>query len=493
MTSSTAARPALQWSARTWGALIVLCAALFLDGLDVSMVGTALPSIRNALHLSTSSLQWVVSGYVLGYGGVLLLGGRASDLLGRRRVFLIALGIFAVASLFGGLVDSGTLLIVSRFIKGVAAAFTAPAGLSIITTTFKEGPERNRALSIYTACGASGFSMGLVLGGLLTEVGWRWTLLLPVPIAVLALIAGNIAIPHSARPSRESRSYDLAGAVTATGAMLLLVYAVVEAPTVGWASAQTLLSLAGVVVLLAAFIAVELRTSAPLVRLGIFRSGALTRANIGAVTVFGAYVAFQFVGTLYLQSMLGWSPLKAALAFLPAGGMVLLIAPMVAGLANRIGTPRVLAFGALAFLVAYPLALRISPSPSYPAIILPTILLIGVGFGLSFPSLNIQATAGVADHEQGLASGLLNTAFQVGGAIVLAVVTAVVSSGSGNGSPHDVLHSYHIAIAVVTGVAGLGLVVALAGLIRRRGPDPEFAVLASSEPEPEPSEPMLID
>jgi EmrB/QacA subfamily drug resistance transporter len=483
MTSSTTARPGLRWDARTWGALIVLCGALFLDGLDVSMVGMALPSIRTDLHLSTSSLQWVVSGYVLGYGGLLLLGGRAADLLGRRRVFLIALAAFAVASLLGGVVSSGALLIATRFIKGVAAAFTAPAGLSIITTTFSEGPARNRALSIYTTCGASGFSMGLILGGLLTEVGWRWTFLLPVPIAVVAFIAGRLLITDDGRPARASRgTYDLAGAVTATGAMLLLVYAVVQAPTVGWTSVQTLLSAVGVVALLVAFVTVEQRTAHPLVRLAILRSGALSRANIGAMTVFGAYVGFQFVGTLYLQSMLHWSPLKTALAFLPAGALVVLGSPHVGRLADRVGTGRVLVAGALAFVIGYPLALRIDLVPSYPAVILPTILLLGVGFGLCFPALNIQATSGVADDEQGLASGLVNTSFQIGGAVVLAVVTAVVSSGGGHQSNTDLLASYHTAIAVVAGVAALGLVVALGGLVRRRRPAPETE--AANEPVP---------
>ena len=488
MTSTTVARPTLQWNARTWGALIVLCGALFLDGLDVSMVGMALPSIRTDLHLSTSSLQWIVSGYVLGYGGLLLLGGRAADLLGRRRIFLLALGVFAAASLLGGLVSSPGLLIGTRFIKGVAAAFTAPAGLSIITTSFPEGPARNRALSIYTACGASGFSMGLILGGLLTEVGWRWTFLLPVPIALAALVAGRKLIANDGHGERNGRGYDLAGAVTATGAMLLLVYAVVQAPSVGWGSLQTLLSLLGVVVLLAAFVVVEQRTTHPLVRLGILRSASLTRANIGAMTVFGAYVGFQFVGTLYLQSMLHWSPLKTALAFLPAGILVAIGAPNVGKLADRIGTSWVLIAGSLAFVIGYPLALRFNAAPNYAVIILPTILLLGLGFALSFPSLNIQATAGVKNDEQGLASGLVNTSFQIGGAVVLAIVTAVVSSGGGNGSAADLLHSYHTAIAVVTGVAALGLVVALGGLVHRRQPADELEGVSAR-----PAEPALVD
>ena len=227
------------WNPRLWAILIVLCGALFLDGLDVSMVGVALPDIRTALGLSTSSLQWVVSGYVLGYGGLLLLGGRAADLLGRRRVFLAALAVFAVASLFGGLVSSPELLIGARFIKGIAAAFTAPAGLSLLTTTFREGPMRNRAISIYSAFGASGFSLGLVLSGVLTEVSWRWTLLLPAPVALITLLAAIPLIPRSENAGRRGRRFDVPGGLAVTAGMLLLVYTVVTAQQAGWASART--------------------------------------------------------------------------------------------------------------------------------------------------------------------------------------------------------------------------------------------------------------
>src|SRR3954454_17226962 len=212
-----------QWNAAIWGLMAVLCGVLFLDGLDVSMVGMSLPSIESDLGLTTSQLQWIVSGYVLGYGGFLLLGGRAADLLGRRRVLIGALAGFTVASAVGGLVDDGTLLVATRFLKGAAAAFTAPAGLSIITTRFAEGPERNRALSIYTATGASGFSLGLVLGGLLTELGWRWTFLLPVPIALALLVAAPRLLPRDILGTTQRRSFDLPGAVALTAGMLLLV------------------------------------------------------------------------------------------------------------------------------------------------------------------------------------------------------------------------------------------------------------------------------
>src|SRR5919108_1861472 len=464
MSSPTPSEPGLQWDARLWGALVVLCGVLFLDGLDVSMVGVALPSIRADLGLSTSSLQWVVSGYVLGYGGLLLLGGRFADLLGRRRVLLGALAVFTVASVLGGLLRDGTLLVVTRFLKGAAAAFTAPASLSIITTTFEEGPARNRALSIYTATGATGFSLGLVLGGLMTELGWRWTFLLPVPIALALLIAAPRVIARDAPVSGVRRTFDFAGAATITAAMLLLVRTVVEAPETGWGAPETLGGLLLSALLVAAFVAIELRSAHPLVRLGILRSGRLVRANLGMMTVFGAYVSFQFVGTLYLQSLLGWSALETALAFLPGGLLVAFGAPRIGPLVDRFGTERIILVGAVAFAVGYALFLRIGESFSYAAIFPPTILLIGFGFALCYPTFNIQATAGVANHEQGLASGLVNTSFQVGGAVGLAIVTAVVSANSGSGADAaSLLDGFRPAIAVVTGIAVIGLAIALAG------------------------------
>src|SRR5579864_2880420 len=224
------------WTPQLWGILFVLGGALCLDALDVSMVGVALPSIRTALGLSTSSLQWIVSGYVLGYGGLLLLGGRAADLLGRRRVFIVALGVFALVSVLGGLASDPGLLIAARFVKGVAAAFTAPASMSLLTTTFPEGPMRNRAFSVYTVFGASGFSLGLVLSGLLTEISWRWTLLVPAPVALVVLAAAIWLIPRGDRAGgeRAGRRFDIPGALTITAAMLLLVYTVVSAQQAGW-------------------------------------------------------------------------------------------------------------------------------------------------------------------------------------------------------------------------------------------------------------------
>jgi len=455
------------WDSRLWGALILLCGVLFLDGLDVSMVGVALPSIREDLDLTPSQLQWVVSGYVLGYGGLLLLGGRTADLLGRRRTLLGALTVFLVASAVGASVSDGTLIVITRFIKGASAAFTAPASLSMITTTFPEGPARNRALSIYTACGASGFSLGLVLGGLLTEVGWRLTFLLPVPIAAAILLLLPRYIRDDTPSGDERRSYDFPGAIAITAGMLLLVRTVVEAPDAGWGSPETLISLLVAVVLLAAFVTIELNTREPLGRLGILRSGPLTRANFTAMVVFGCYVSFQFVGTLYLQSLLGWSPITTALAFLPAGLIVAFGSPRVGPLADRFRTERVIVAGFVAFVIGYALILRIQETLTYTTVFLPTMILIGIGFALCFPMLNIQATAGVADDEQGVASGLVQTSFQVGGAIVLAVITAIVTTQA-TGSPSEIVDGYRVALEVVLGVAAVGLAIMVAGLFADR-------------------------
>jgi MFS family permease len=453
----------------------VLCTVLFLDGLDVSMVGVALPAIQADLGLSTASLQWIVSGYVLGYGGLLLLGGRTADLVGRRRALLIALAVFAAASVLGALVDDGSLLIATRFIKGLAAAFTAPAGLSILTTTFPEGPIRNRALGIYTVFGASGFSSGLILGGLLTEIDWRATFILPAPLALGALFAGYRLIPRHSE--RAEGGYDILGAVTSTAALLLLVFTVVNAPAAGWGSVRTLGSFAVVAALGWAFLTIERRVAHPLVRLGIFRNRTLVRANLTALTVAGAYISFQFVVGLFLQAVLGWSPLQMALALLPTGLMVASSGSLMGRLITRYGTGRLIAGGMGAFVLAYALFLRVDVNSSYLAM-LPTVLLLGAGFALSFSALNVQATNGVADHEQGLASGLAQTSFQVGGAMVLAVITAIV--GGSAIEPGQVPDTFAPALAVITAVTVIGLTVALLGA-RRSVREPQPAVEAAMD------------
>ncbi|WP_103350869.1 MFS transporter [Amycolatopsis sp. CA-128772] len=458
-----------RWDARLWGVLLTVSIVIGLDALDVSMVGVALPAIQADLGLSTNALQWVVSGYVLGYGGLLLLGGRTADLLGRRRVFLVAVAIFALASLLGGLVDDGALLIASRFIKGLAAAFTAPAALSIITTTFQEGPARNKAISIFAVFGASGYSAGLVFSGLLTEVGWRWTFLLPAPIALVALVAAWKLIPSYR--AETGGGYDFPGAITGAAGSLLLVFGVVEAPEVGWAAPRTLITFAVALALLVTFVVIEKRSRHPLLRLGILRSGRLARANLGGALFFGAYIGFQFVVMLYLQRVLGWSALQTALGFLPAALIVAFGSPRIEPLIDRVGTPRTIFAGVVAHVIGYALFLRIDEHSGYAGSVLPSMVLLGIGFTLAFSSLNIQATAGISDDEQGLAGGLLNTSLQVGGAIGLAVVTAVLTANGGReASPAALLTGLTPALSVVTGIAVLGLLVAISGLAARKQP-----------------------
>lgn len=455
---------------RAWALLLVVCGAVFLDGLDVSMVGVALPSIDADLHLSTNSLQWIVSGYVLGYGGFLLLGGRAADLLGRRRVFLAALTVFAGASLLGGLVNDGTLLIATRFLKGMAAAFTAPAALSIVTTTFGEGAARNRALGIYAATGATGFSSGLVFGGVLTELGWRYTFFVPV-ILTAGLIALAVRyVPDGGVPERNGRTFDLPGASLITSSTLLAVYTIVQAPSVGWGSARTLGSLVAALALIASFVAVEQRSAHPLIRLGILKAPTLRRANLTAMTVFGAWIGFQFVGTLYMQQLRGWSAFEMAGAFLPAGLIVAFGSPRSGALVMKYGSARVIAAGMVSFVGAYLLATGIDANSSYAGGFLPTMLLGGVGFMLTFGPLNMAATEGIKDEEQGLASGLLFTSLQFGGALTLAVATAAMNAGTNasngvQGSATAQLDGFHPALTVSVIVAIAGLIIAFAGLI----------------------------
>ncbi|HKN97480.1 MAG TPA: MFS transporter [Pseudonocardiaceae bacterium] len=450
--------------------LMVLCGALFLDALDVSMMGIALPAMQSPLHMDTASLQWLVSSYVIGFGAVLLVGGRAADQFGRRRMLLAGLAVFGICSLISGLLDNGSLIIVVRFIKGMAAAFTAPAGLSLLTTTFPEGPMRNKAISVYTAFGASGFSLGLVFSGLLTEISWRWALLFPAPVTLLVLIGGIALVPRQQSGAGERRRLDVPGAVLVTAAMVLLVYTVTSAQAAGWASARTISLFAAVVVLLAAFVLRELRTSDPLLRFGIFRSGTLTRASLGGIVLSGTYWSFQFMLTLYLQSANGWSAISTALAFLPGGVIVAILSFRIGNIINRLGPGRTTLIAFVCLIAAYAGFLRIGPTPDFTGVILPAMLLIGIAFGLSFSALNVAATAGVDPAEQGLAAGIFQTSFQVGGAVVLAVVTAVVTAGGAtvSASPAATVDAYRPALVLITVIAALGIALAADGLRRPR-------------------------
>lgn len=450
---------------RAWAVLVVLCGAIFLEGLDVSMMGVALPSIRADLGLSTQALQWVVSAYVLGYGGFVLLGGRAADLLGRRRMFLLWLGIFIGFSGLGGLAGDGTTLIAARFVTGVAAGFMTPAGLSIITTSFAAGEARNRALLVYSAAGAAGFSLGMVAGGLLTSIGWRWVFFAPVVLASAILLVALRILPEGARPARSAHRVDVAGALAITAAMLLVVFAVVRAPDV--AAAATAASALAALVLAAAFVAIERRSAAPLVRLGILRSGALVRANVGSVLFMGSFVGFQFVAVLYLQELRGWSPLETGLALLVCGIDVVLAPTVTPRLVRRFGHLRTLVAGMLVALLAYALFLPIGADWGY-LLMLPTLVLVGVAFALASGPLTIAATRDVEDAEQGLAGGLLNLAIQFGSALGLAAVTVVYVTVAGeDASSAELLEGYRAALVVPVVAVAVGALVTGAGLVRR--------------------------
>jgi MFS family permease len=447
--------------------LLVLSGAAFLEGVDISMMGVALPSIRADLDLSTSALQWVVSAYVVGYGGFVLLGGRAADLLGRRRMFLLWLGVFVAFSGLGGLATEGWMVIVARFVTGVAAGFMTPAALSIITTTFAEGPARNRALLVYAGTGAAGFSLGLVVGGLLTAVHWRWTFFAPVLLAAALLAAAPRVLPRAERIAGVAarRQFDLAGALTVTGAALLLVLGVVRAPDA--AIGTTVATLAASAVALAAFVAIERRAAAPLVRLGILRSAALVRANVGIALFFGSFVGFQFIAVLYLQELRGWSPLETGLALLVVGSDAILAPTVTPWLVARWGNGRVLFVGMVAALVGYALFLPVGADWAYAAM-LPTLVLTGFAFALAYGPLMIMATDGVDEAEQGLAGGLFSVSVQFGAALGLAAVTAVNVAATGpDGSPEALLDGYRTALLVPVAATAVGALVAATGLRRR--------------------------
>ncbi|MBB5788086.1 MFS transporter [Jiangella mangrovi] len=455
--------PSDRLTSRGWAVLIVLSSAIFLEGIDVSMMGVALPSIRADLGMSTSSLQWVVSAYVLGYGGFVLLGGRAADLLGRRRMFVLWLVVFLLFSGLGGLATDGWMLIAARFVTGIAAAFMTPAGLSIITTTFPEGPQRNRALLIYAGIAAGGFSLGMVTGGLLTAIDWRWVFFAPVIMAALILVAAVRLIPHDVPAARTAGGYDLGGTLSLTGAMLLLVYTVVMLPEVPIGSTAT--TAAAGVALLVAFVAIERRSRTPLLRLGLLRSAPLVRANIGAMMLVGGFVGFQFIAVLYLQEFRGWSETETGLALMVLGLDAILAPTLTPILVRRFGNATVIVGGLVLAAVAYTLFLRVGADWTYAAM-LPAFLVLSLAFALAYGPLTIAATDGVAEEEQGLASGVLTSSFQFGGALGLAVVTAAVVAGSGPGGSD--LNTFRTALLVPLTGAVIGVLVTGSGLRRRR-------------------------
>jgi EmrB/QacA subfamily drug resistance transporter len=408
--------------------LLLLCAIQFMDVADTSIVNVALPSIQHNLHFSQQNLQWVASGYILTYGGFLLLGGRAADLLGRRRVLVAGLIWFGVCSLIGGLASSQGLLIAARIAQGIGAAIMTPAALSILTTTFREGKDRNTALGVWGAIAAIGAALGVSLGGFLAEgPGWRWVLFVNLPIVALALLATFRLLPSDLKRAARGH-FDLQGAVLGTGGVLLLVFALIRAPEVRWGSAQTILELAAAAALLAAFAVNELRATNPLFPFSILRVKGLVAANVTQLVAFAGFLSMFFFVTLYMQEVLGFSPIQAGLAYLPVTAAFAISAGIATQLITRIGTRPVIAGGALIAALGIYWLSRIPVHGTYAADVLPGLLTMPLGAGAVFVGVTIAANAGVPAHQAGLAAALLTAARQIGSALGLAIFSAIATS-----------------------------------------------------------------
>ncbi|MBW9053221.1 MFS transporter [Rhizobium mesosinicum] len=441
------------------GMLAVLCGAIFLEGVDAAMLNIALPSIRAELGLSTTTLSAVVSAYVLAYAGLMLLGGRVADIYGKRKVFLTALAVFLLFSGLGGFATEGWMLLTARFVTGAAAAFMTPAGLALISGSFPEGLQRNRAVLIYAGTASAGFSLGLVIGGLLSAVGWRWVFFAPVIVSAILLVAGLKLIVENKESIAPRQRFDIAGAVTLTGAMLLAAYTLTRLEHATGELSWTIATAGASAVLWLAFILIERTSRAPLMRLGIFRSASLVRSNLGAMLFTGAFFGFQFIVSLYLQELLGWSAFETSLALIVIG-MDAILAPLLTPLlVERFGNGRVV-LGGFAFAVAgYALFLGMGLDWTYAAM-LPSTILLGLAFSLGYGPLTIIATEGIAENEQGLASGLVNTSFQFGAALGLSAVSAVGTLALGDGdSPSERLEALRTALLIPVAATAIGMII----------------------------------
>jgi EmrB/QacA subfamily drug resistance transporter len=454
---------------RRWQALALLCVAQFVVVLDASIVNVALPTIGSSLEFSQDDLSWVVNAYVLTFGGFLLLGGRLADLLGRRRVFIGGLILFALASLLGGFAESSGALIAARAVQGLGAAILSPAALSIVTTTFRDGAERNKALGAWGAVAGSGGAVGVLLGGVLTEyAGWEWVLWVNVPIGLAAAALAPRLIAES-RSESATRAFDVAGAVTVTAGLSVLVYGLVEAPNAGWGSGQTIGLLATAGALLGAFVAIEQRSAAPLVPFAIFRIRTLTGANVIGVLTGAALFAMFFFISLYMQGVLGFSAIKAGLSYLPLSAGIILAAGIASQLVTRVGFKPVLATGMVLIASGLLWFGSISPDGSYVGDVLGPSLLAAVGLGFAFVPQTIAAVSGVGERQAGLASGLINTSQQVGGALGLALLSTVAftqidDAAAAAGAPPSaavLADGYGDAFTVGAAIAALGLIATL--------------------------------
>jgi EmrB/QacA subfamily drug resistance transporter len=449
-----------------WKALAIVCAAFFMTVLDVSIVNVALPSIGKALHFTEANLQWVITAYAITFGGFLLLGGRAADLLGRRRVFYVGVMVFTVASFLCGLAWSESVLIGARALQGLGAAIISPAALSIIMTSFDEGAERNKALGIWGAIGGSGAAVGVLAGGVLTKyLGWEWIFFVNVPVGAAALLLA----PRFVRESRSDRkqTQDIAGAITITAGLALLVYGVSEAPNHGWSSSWTVSRLAVAAALLIAFVVVETRARHPLMPFRIFRVSTVAGANVAGLLLGAVVFANFFLLTLYVQNVLHWSALKTGVTFVATAGSAILWAGVAQALVTKIGAKTVMATGFVATIAGLLWYTQIPVHASYATDLLPGYLLIGLALPFSFIPVSIAALAGVEQHEAGLASGLINTAQQVGGAIGVAVTSSVLLTHSntllkqGTPFPDAWTSGTHWGFWVAVGIAVAGLAATL--------------------------------
>ena len=413
-----------------WLVLALVCMAQFMVILDATIVNVALPSIQADLQMADGDLQWIVNSYTLVFGGFLLLGGRAGDLIGRKRVFLVGVVLFTVASLLNGLAPSSELLIVFRGLQGLGAALIAPAALSIITTTFAEGAERTKAMGVWAAIAVGGGAVGLVLGGVLTTaLSWPWIFYVNIPVGIAVFAAAMRYVPES-RDEHEHKSFDIVGAVTVTAGLLALVYAIVQAQEVGWTSVQTIGVTAFAVTLLVAFVVVERFSTEPLVRLSIFRVRTVRAANIAMFLVAAGLFAMFFFNTLYLQRVLGYSALEAGLAFLPFTAGIIIGAGLSQRLVPALGAREVPLIGMTLAIVGLLLFTRLQPGSEYVADFLPGVMLASIGMGLTFVPITLIATSGIPADDAGLASGLFNTSQQVGGALGLAILSTLSVSAA---------------------------------------------------------------
>ncbi len=427
-------------------ALLLLAMTQFVIVIDASIVNVALPSIGAHLHFARADLSWVVNAYTLTFGGFLLLGGRMADLLGRRRMFMLGLVVFSLASLAGGLAQSEGWLLAARAIQGLGAAIVSPAALSIITTTFAEGAERNRALGIWGAVAGAGGAAGVLLGGILTSgLSWRWVLFVNVPIGIVAAVLAPRTLRES-RVEEEGSTFDLPGALTVTGGLSLLVYAIVDAVNAGWGSSSTLLKLAGAAVLLIAFLIIEQRQRRPLMPFSIFRLRTLRGANIVGLLIGMSLFSMFFFISLYLQDVLHYSPIKTGISYLPLAVGIIFAAGAASQLVTRLGFKPPLIAGLL--LIAGGLfwfAQVPAPGGSFAADVLGPSLLAAVGLGFAFVPVTIAAVTGTEPDEAGLASGLINTSQQVGGALGLAILATIANSRT-QSVFHSGVHSASVAL-----------------------------------------------